>query len=283
MLSDRKFGIEIEHLIPGDRAPDVMDHNDSYYEDCTCLDCNPDAYEYEICAVSRNIVRKSGLVVSGTDHGRKENDWVVKEDGSLSHLGCELVSPILSGEDGLRDVGKALDALAESGATVDRSCGLHVHVDAGGLTANAFVRCFEQYCLAEDEIDLWMSEERRGNKANFARSRIDFFPSIKSHFAALTSRGSFTINEFIGTAGLPRYSKINLLSYLKHGTIEFRQHHGTVDKIQAINWIRWCVGFADNCASKKKALNSNPLRAMDPEIIEYFKNRALTAEDEDMA
>lgn len=67
------------------------------------------------------------LAVPGLPEG-----WVCKGDGSIratgGRVGCEFVSPILQGVEGLRSVVAALAAIRSVGAKVNPSCGFHVHV-----------------------------------------------------------------------------------------------------------------------------------------------------------
>jgi len=69
----------------------------------------------------------SGIQVSYLPAG-----WVAKSDGSINapsgHEGCEIVSPILKGEDGIRQVIEVCRVLNERGHKVNASCGVHVHV-----------------------------------------------------------------------------------------------------------------------------------------------------------
>lgn len=42
-----------------------------------------------------------------------------------------------------------------------------------------------------------------------------------------------------------RYAKVNLESYVRHNTIEFRQHSGTTDAEKITNWVVFMVGFVE--------------------------------------
>jgi hypothetical protein len=42
-----------------------------------------------------------------------------------------------------------------------------------------------------------------------------------------------------------RYYKINPISYLRHGTIEFRQHQGSTSYEKISKWIEFCVKLVD--------------------------------------
>ena len=64
--------------------------------------------------------------------------WKAERDGSISirergHVACEFVSPILKGNAGVAHVLEFLTFLWRIGATVNESCGLHVHIGLAGL------------------------------------------------------------------------------------------------------------------------------------------------------
>jgi hypothetical protein len=57
-----------------------------------------------------------------------------------------------------------------------------------------------------------------------------------------------------------RYYKLNALAFLRHGTLEFRQHGGTMSILRMVNWIIFCVNFIENSR-------------MSPEEIAVFNER----------
>ena len=61
--------------------------------------------------------------------------WKMVSDSSVRG-GFELVIPVLRGEDGIHEARKVATALDDMGATANRSCGYHVHLDAADLTAS---------------------------------------------------------------------------------------------------------------------------------------------------
>src|SRR5947209_4242565 len=58
--------------------------------------------------------------------------WKAERDGSIrpeaGYMAAEIVSPVLKGADGLRQLKAVCDWLQSVGAKVNRSTGLHVHV-----------------------------------------------------------------------------------------------------------------------------------------------------------
>ena len=91
-------------------------------------------------AATEIVARHFGVerrCTSVTEHGRT---WVVKRDGSVRTENggdsCELVSPILTWDD-IPTLQEIVRELRAAGAKVNWSCGLHVHIGAAGMTAQA--------------------------------------------------------------------------------------------------------------------------------------------------
>lgn len=106
---DRPFGLEIELI-------------------------HPDAREV------RYAMNAAGLSCEREDYNHTTRSyWKIVPDGSVAH-GFEVVSPILRGSEGRRQARIAYQALRDAGASVDRSCGLHVHLEATDLTAGTIAR-----------------------------------------------------------------------------------------------------------------------------------------------
>lgn len=121
IAKDRRFGIEVECIIP-------------------------DAY-------------REHFPVGGYHNGAQipwaPVGWNCQHDGSVStygytgHFAAEIVSPPLSGEEGLIQVVFVMDKLAEIGAKVNRSCGFHIHVDASDLDAEQVNRIKDSFVNLE--------------------------------------------------------------------------------------------------------------------------------------
>ena len=71
--------------------------------------------------------------------------WKAERDGSITanrsgHTGCEIVSPILRGAEGLAQVESVIAVLNEKGHKVNASCGVHVHVGFAGKSGEELAR-----------------------------------------------------------------------------------------------------------------------------------------------
>ena len=165
---------------------------------------------------------------------RVMNPWKVVPDGSVPN-GCEVVSPIMSGEEGLAEVMVAIDALKAAGAGADRTCGLHVHIDAAGLGVAEIRNIVNRYAAFETEIDSFMPASRRANQNRYCKSVTEL--ARASRF-----RNAGDVQTLV-RAQDTRYQKVNLQNWDRYTTVEFRQHNGIVDADRAAHWVRFLDSF----------------------------------------
>ena len=164
--------------------------------------------------------------------------WKIVPDGSI-HISpgmpygaCgELVSPPLSGVEGIEEVRRALRALVSAGATVNASCGLHVHVDAGDLSASQIASLLRRYSAFQAGIDAFMPASRRNSRW---AQRID-----PAQIVAVES--SHNLRDT--AARLDRYRVINVAAFARHGTLEFRQHSASVNGGKVARWVAFVLFF----------------------------------------
>lgn len=200
--------------------------------------------EIEFKGLSRydaeDALRNAGLNVQieGYNHDTRSH-WKIVSDGSVSD-GWELVSPPLSGNAGLEEVRTAANAMVAAGAYVDRECGLHVHVDGANLSAATIVNMTERYARHEGEINKLVPSFRHA--CSWARSMNTVASTVRGYLNNNPTATARAISEQIDS----RYYKLNLQAYLRHGTIEFRQHSGTCDGTKIANWIVFCVTFVED-------------------------------------
>lgn len=207
--SNRKFGVEIEFK--------GLDRTDA-----------------------ERALRTAGINVQieGYNHNTRSH-WKIVSDGSV-HGGWELVSPPLSGNAGIDEVRKAATAMVEAGAFVDRECGLHVHVDANDLSAATIVNLTKRYAQHENEINKLIPSFR--HSCSWAQGMSNVATMVSDY---LSSNPNATARQ-VCCRPYDRYYKLNLMAYTVHGTVEFRQHSGTVDGTKIANWIVFCVTFVED-------------------------------------
>ena len=198
--------------------------------------------ELEIVGITRQTALRAlsavGIHVQGEAYNHTtRGHWKLVPDSSVSG-GFEVVSPILEGERGIEEAMTVAEALSDAGATVNRSCGFHVHFDAADLNAADVKIIVNRYAAHEAEIDAFMPPSRRGGENSFCLPVARF---LNRRFDEAR-----TIEE-LAAAQPGRYFKVNLQSYRRHGTLEFRQHSGTVNANKVANWVRFLGEFIDQC------------------------------------
>lgn len=226
LWTDLTFGVEIECFIPGGEA-----------------------------AATRAIVAAGVSCISTSGHSTIQQ-WKVVPDGSLRNVGpggCEAVSPILRGEEGLQQVRTVVAALRAAGAVVNTHTGLHVHIGARQATVAQLRNLCKLFLKYEGQFDALVPASRRSNRycqsnasvaamrggdaANLSRS-LDGAGSVAA--LARVMNGGWEERQHYTSF---RYYKLNLQSYASHGTVEFRQHSGTLDPAKIDAWVRLVAGF----------------------------------------
>ena len=237
-MTNRKFGIEIETNASISTVVNLLTSGN--------VDALEESYGHAVCKF-----------------------WKVVPDGSV-YGGSEIVSPILHGNDGLDQVVKVASILQDAMIKADHVCGLHVHVDASGLTAADIKNIIERYNKYESQIDRWMTPQRRGGNNSYCNSMsyvVNRFASENFDVSRMNPRA------FIERWAIDRFHKVNAAAYLRHGTIEFRQHHGTVDANEIVNWIKFCIQFIED--SRITAIEVTPaVHSLESELPENERKNA---------
>ena len=230
--------------------------------------------EMEIVGISKEVALRSlqAVGVQAVDAGYTHTVmecWKIVSDSSVQG-GFEVVSPVLSGTSGLETVRTVAQALADAGATANRSCGLHVHVDAHGMTLDNLRSIVTRYAAHEAEIDSFMPRSRRGDE-NF------YCASLHNLVSSRAFREADTVEKLV-RAQRSRYHKVNLHSYLRYGTVEFRQHSGTVQATKICNWLCLLLAFVDQCCATAAVVTEQPVHGRQGELLEMLRQGAVSVE-----
>lgn len=200
------WGIEIEFLRPSSLTQDQIAHKLTQ----AGIRCHSEGY-----------------------HKQRRTYWKIVNDSTVcatgsAFSGCnELVSPPLKGEEGINQVKKVCELLKEMNIKVNLTCGLHVHHELpehGTLTAKIARNAICLYDKYQSKFNAMLPRSRRN--CRYARSfECNEIQSLHS-----TSMRLWQSNN-------DRYKVVNIHAYWRHGTLEFRQHSGTVDGDKILHWV----------------------------------------------
>jgi len=159
--------------------------------------------------------------------------WDKTDDGSLRNGGMELVSKPVFGEDIILALDDLTVALEGKPYILSDRCGLHIHIDASGMTTEQLLANCCAYALVESALYNYVGNKRRENIFCLPISRTgNILPYLNSIKYGRTSEE--IADAILGTC---KYSGFNILPVMRQGSIEYRHHAGTVDKDKIIKWI----------------------------------------------
>ena len=250
---DRTFGVEIEFGLNQDTYGNFKD-------------------EFEMRTGEKvNVTSAYNTSVSNTH-------WTLATDSSVSvdgYIGRELKSPPikLSEIDRLKKVYEFLNEVGK----VNRTCGQHVHIDANDLTFKQQKKVLIAYLVNEDVIDMMHPISRRfgrGVGSQYCGSghgrhevsreetrnaevnpSVNYPSDVSVQFMRLQNHyKSVVINECIkkikkarsvrrlqANGFAEKYSNVQIVE--RFGTMEFRQHAGTLEYSKIANWIIFLNNF----------------------------------------
>lgn len=174
--------------------------------------------------------------------GRNYDRWQIKSDASLQeaprgYVGVEVVSPVLTWgdathEDAIRTVSEYLVSID---AKVNRTCGGHVHMSVGHLSANGLATLVETYTHNLHAIAPLIAPHRRdgGRWAG-----IDA-PHMLNGAAMIRRDGNVAQVQRIGHHACV----INPDWYGQRGTLEFRHRDSTINHYKWLGWVGFLVSL----------------------------------------
>lgn len=183
------------------------------------------------------VIRAAGVESQNEWYNHEtKNYWKVITDSSA---GYEIVSPVLRGHDGLEQIKKVCEALQSIGCKVDKRCGLHVHHGVDDYSIKNFKTLYITYAKYEKALDSVLPNSRRDDNNTYCQSLMASMYYVSNAYNELVEKieKCKTVNDISGVFHHDRYYKLNIQSYVKYGTIEFRHHSGTIDADKIINWV----------------------------------------------
>lgn len=166
--------------------------------------------------------------------------------GGNNRVGCEFVSPVLRGPEGIRQLMEVIAEIKRQGGEVNPSCGLHVHV--GFDLANT---------MAVHRLISLVSNHERGMYAITGTRRRE--AGQGSRYSTCWCKG---LRQYGKVQDAERYAKgdryhmLNLQTWKP--TVEFRVFAGSLNALKVATYVMVCVGLCDRACSTKRSAKWTP-------------------------
>lgn len=192
--------------------------------------------------------------------------WLVVPDATVRG-GFEVRSPILRGERGIDNARTVARAVEKAGARINKSCGFHVHVGVEDFDLARWKRLVKMFALHEDVMDLVLAPSRRGGNEYCLPSTHHVMQASGEYpdylwtnmiphqdrdrnkllrlFCDKANSAASLLRLHRALYGGSRYHKLNMESWWRHRTVEFRGHQGTVESVKIYHWILLCLGLVE--------------------------------------
>ncbi len=221
-MSQRRFGIELEFGWDCKNLPDGLRPacpRECYY-------CEDDYDEDGKMDTLRLLLQKEDC-----------RGWDVGWDGTE----IELRSPILQGNQGFKELKKVVKLLNDTGGYCTEDDGTHVHIDAPEFVNNGdnLLKLVRSWVANEKVIDCYTHPERINSWAAPKMIGPEDIEKVEQEGSAFrkSERGALNTNAL-----------------REHGSIEFRQHEGTLDYDRIEAWIMFGQRFLDNVLRRKEMI-----------------------------
>lgn len=209
--------------------------------------------------------------IKNKNYYKSSKDWNMGQDGSIRFQSqVEIRSPVLKGEKDLQKLKNALASIINAKSKVNKSCGLHVHIDCNYFTLDQLKSFITFFILFEKQIDNFFTKDRQRNI--YARSivRSMFDNGDDSEFFRYEAKDMHKAIKKLSDQKLidtfsDHYSRVNLMNYNSIGTVEFRQHHGSISFDEISNWIKTIYVISEEC----KEVDYTSFKLYDKEVMSY--------------
>lgn len=256
-LKDQRFGIEIEMTgITRERAAEVAAeyfgtqsrYIGTYYDTYAALDSLGRQWKF-MSDASIDPQRSDGRQTVGADDAYK----------------TEMVSPICRYDD-IVPIQQIIRKLKEAGAITNRSCGIHVHIDASPFDART-LRNITNIIASKEELiykALGVSVARqhqwcRPVEQRFLDELNNRRPRSMKEVERIWYNGDSRSHAHYDDS---RYHCLNLHSVFQKGTVEYRLFNGTLHAGKIKAYIQFCLAIGaqalnQSCASRRKTQTTN--------------------------
>ncbi len=169
---------------------------------------------------------------------------------------CEVVSPILTYGD-IADLQEVVRQLRHAGAFVNKSCGIHIHVDASKHTPATLTNLVN--LMAQKEDILYRALQIAPDRLQYCKKVNEDLlgvinrrkPKTLPELADMWYAGCYDSRD--AHYNRSRYRGLNLHATFTKGTIEFRLFNATTHAGEIKSYIQFCLALSQQALSQKKA------------------------------
>jgi len=193
-----------------------------------------------------SAVQNDGLRIGPYRHGIQvpylPQGWTAEADGSIDNSRgghkCEIVSPILRGEEGLKQVAEVLHILEAKGHRVNQSTSVHVHC--------AWNRSWPSEALARlVTIVAYVEKGLYAITGTKSRERGRYCGGVRKYGNEKDAKPNLDRD---------RYHALNLTNLARgtKDTVEFRTWSGSLSPTKVTGWVMVCLGLVERALSGKR-------------------------------
>jgi len=199
-------------------------------------------------------LRQAGLLteVQGYNH-QTQSVFKIVQDASIQGVNpFELVTPKLFGAEGFQKLSTLCEVVNRLGGRVNRSCGLHVHIDAWNFELSDIKRLIKVIRKIEEPVFFYLLPASRRN-SRYCRALTDELVNQVGRMRSINSLSQIQ----------DRYFSFNLNAWSRYRTFEFRNHSGTFSNMKVISWVVFLLMLMD---SVKRGLTADDIEPTWPGV-----------------
>lgn len=244
-MKNQAFGVEIELTgISRQKAAQVIAEyfGKSYYYDGGI---------YDKYTVIDNQGRKWGIVRDSSIIPENKNG-----SGASSDYKVEIVTPKCEYSD-IETIQEIVRKLRAAGAIANKSCGIHVHIDASNHNAKTLKNLINIMASKEDLVYKALEVDGERMLKYCKKTNNEFIerinkrkPADMAEFEKIWYNGKNGRNQHYHPS---RYHGLNLHSVFYRGTIEFRFFNGTTHAGKIKAYIQFCLAVSHQALTQRSA------------------------------
>lgn len=214
--------------------------------------------------------------------------WRVVRDASIEAYSdeeqCELVTPILTYSD-LEILQQVVAKLKAAGASVNTSCGLHIHVDAKRFTPQAVVNLVTLIGSREQLLyrALGIPKDRMRYCKRINDELVQTIVEKKPESLEELRRDWYLESPYETVEGKyhsTRYHGLNLHAMFTKGTVEFRLFNSTLEASEVKAYVQFVLALSNQALLHKKAVLKKTQSYNDKYLFRCFLLRLRLIGDE---